>query len=124
MSQDNIHIQNVVGPVNIKSRLNRVSQTVENAAAVEDHRKQELVKLIQELTAALEGAASKAPEDSERIVQAAEMVAAEVSKQKPNKSFLNITAEGLKEAAKAVEAIAPSVLSVAGKIAAYVAAAF
>ena len=38
----------------------------------------------------------------------------------PNKSFLTITTKGLKEAAKAVADIAPTVLTVAGQIAKFV----
>lgn len=121
MSQDNIHIENVVGPVNIKARLDRVNQVVKNAPTVEEPHKVELSNLVDELKQSLEVVAAQAPEDSERVIQAAEMVAAEVSKKNPSKSFLAITTEGLKEAAKAVEAITPSVLSVATKIAKFVA---
>lgn len=124
MSKDNIHIEQVVGPVNVKSRLDHVTQIVKNAPAVADVKRQELSTLIEELKQALESAASAKPEDTQRVVQAAEMVAAEVSKEKPNKPFLSLTTEGLKEAAKAVEAIAPSVLSVATRIAAFVAGVF
>ncbi|MDO8140979.1 MAG: hypothetical protein Q6358_05725 [Candidatus Brocadiales bacterium] len=124
VSKDNIHIGHVVGPVNVKSRLDHVTQIVKNAPAVADAKRQELSALIEELKQALEYASSAEPEDTQRVVQAAEMVAAEVSKEKPNKSFLSITTEGLKEAARAVEAIAPSVLRVAMKIAAFVAGVF
>lgn len=124
VSKDNIHIGQVVGPVNVKSRLDHVTQIVKNAPAVADAKRQELSALIEELKQVLKYASSAKPEDTERVVQAAEMVAAEVSKEKPNKSFLSITTEGLKEAAKAVEAVAPSVLSVAMRIAAFVAGVF
>lgn len=125
VSQDNIHIEHVVGPVNVKARLERVTQVVKTAPAVTDTKKEEFSALIEELKQTLASAASTAkPEDTQRVVQAAEMVAAEFAKEKPNKPFLTITAEGLKEAAKAVEAIAPAVLGVAAKIAAFVAGLF
>ena len=47
------------------------------------------------------------------------MVVSEVTKDKPSPSFLAVTVEGLKEAAKAVEAIAPTVLAVVAKIATF-----
>lgn len=125
MSQDNIHIEHVVGTVNVKSRLDNVTQIVNTAPAITDAKKQEFSSLIEELRQALASVPAEAkPEDTQRVVQAAEMVAAEVSKEKPNKPFLAITAEGLKEAAKAVEAVAPAAMGVAAKIAAFVAGAF
>lgn len=117
MSQDNIHIHDVVGPVNVKARLDHVKQVVTNAPAVPKKEKEELTALLGQLEEALASVAKQQPEDAQRVLQAAEMVSAEVAKQKPSKSFLNITAEGLKEAAKAVAAIAPTVLDVATKIA-------
>jgi hypothetical protein len=121
MSQDKIQVSKVVGPVNIKSQLDRVTQIVKNAAAMPDDKRNQLAELIDELQEALKTAAEKRPEDSERIARTAELVATEVAKEKPDKGFLNITVEGLKQAAKAVEDIAPTVLSVAGKVASFVA---
>jgi hypothetical protein len=117
VSQDNIHVHDVVGPVNIKARLDRVRQVVTNAPAVPDREKEQLTALFEQLQQALAPVSEQQPEDSQRVLQAAEMVSAEIAKQKPSKSFLTITAEGLKEAAKAVAAIAPTVLDVATKIA-------
>ena len=122
MSRDNIHIDHVVGPVNIKSRLNAVQQTVNNAPSLPDAQKAEFRNLLDELKTALQSVAERRPEDGERVVQAAEMVATEMAKSKPNTGFLKITAEGLKEAAKAVGDIAPTVLSAATKIATFVSA--
>lgn len=121
MSQDNIHFENVVGPINFKSKLDNVSQIVNNAPAVPYDKKQEFASLIEELKQALSTAATVKPDDTQRVIQAAEIVAAEVAKARPNKPFLELTAQGLKEAAKAVEDIAPTVLSIAAKIAMFVA---
>jgi hypothetical protein len=116
-----LEIHDVVGPVNVKSRLDRVSQTVNNAPSIEKKSREELSKLFQELRDVLEPVAKAKPQDGERVIQSAEMVVNEVTKEKPSKSFLDITLAGLTEAAKAVEAIAPSVLTVATKIASFVA---
>ena len=124
MSQDHINVHDVVGPVNIKSKLDRVSQVVNAAPKLDDPSKTEFQNLMNELRGALESIAEQKPQDSERVAQAAEMVANEVAKDEPSKSFLAISAEGLKEAAKAVESIAPSVLAVAQKIATFVGGLF
>ena len=121
MSKDKIEVSKVVGPVNIKSQLERVTQIVKNAPAMPDEKSQQWAKLIDELQEALKIVAEKRPEDSERIVQTAELVATEVAKDKPNKGFLDITAKGLKEAANAVADIAPTVIGVAAKIASFIA---
>lgn len=120
MSRDKIQVSGVVGPVNIKSRLDQVTQVVSNASAMDAGQKQEFVRLIGMLKEALSAAGDKRPSDNQRVAQAAELVATEIAKPKPNKGFLNITVEGLKEAARAVEDIAPGVIKVAGTIAAFV----
>lgn len=122
MSKDKISVSHVVGPVNIKSRLEKVTQVVKQAPAIADDKKLEFTGLIEELKEALRSAAEKQPEDAERVAQTAELVATELSKETPNKGFLAISAEGLKEAAKAVQAIAPTALAVAAKIAAFISA--
>jgi hypothetical protein len=121
MSKDKIEVSNVVGPVNIKSQLERVTQIVKNAPAMPDDKSQQWVQLIDELQEALKIVAEKRPEDGERIAQTAELVATEVAKDKPDKGFLNITVEGLKQAANAVGDIAPAVIGVAAKIASFIA---
>lgn len=121
MSKDKIQVQNVVGSVNIKSRLDHVTQMVSTAAPLKDADRETLTKLIVELKEALAVASEKRPEDADRVAASVETVTSELAKAKLNKTFLSISLEGLKQAAKAVEDIAPSVLAVAGRIAAFVA---
>lgn len=121
MSRDKIEVSNVVGPVNIKSRLDHVQQTVRNASSMAGEKRTELAELVRQLQEALAPAAEKNAEDAAQVTRAAEMVVAEATKEKPNRGMLSISAEGLKEAAKSVAEIAPTVISVAGKIAAFVA---
>jgi internalin A len=120
VSNDNIHIHDVVGSVNVKARLDHVTQTVYNAPALEDTKKQELSALIEELKKALEPAASINPDDTDRVIEEAERVAKEVSREKPSKSRLESIADDLKETAKAVAEVAPAVLPIAAKIAMFV----
>lgn len=122
MSRDKIQLGNVVGPVNIKSRLEHVTQTVTQSSGLQETQRQDLAALITELQSALATVAEHRPEDAERVTKTAELVVAEAVKAKPDKSFLSITVEGLKSAAQAVADIAPPVLAVAGKVAAFIAA--
>lgn len=119
MSQDEINVNSVGGIVNVKSSLKHVTQSITSAESMPQERRIELKALIDELSGALKQVEQEHPADAERVVKSAEMVVSELTKEKPSSSFLKITIEGLKEAAKAVEAIAPTVLSVAAKIAAF-----
>ena len=119
VSQDKIDISNVGGIVNVKSSLKRVTQSISSAGSMPQERRDELSALIETLSAALKKVEQERPADAERVVNSAEMVVSELTRDKPNSSFLAVTVEGLKEAAKAVEAIAPTVLSVVAKIATF-----
>jgi hypothetical protein len=121
MSTNKTQVSNVVGPVNIQSRLDHVTQTVQQLQGWPDARKEELAGLLAELTQTLKDVADKRPDDAERVAKTAELVVAEATKAKPDKGFLSITSEGLKKAAEAVADIAPTVLGVAGRLAAFVA---
>jgi hypothetical protein len=120
MSKDKIDVRNVVGPVNIKSNFDNVTQIVKQAPVLREDRKQEFVRLLEQLHLALKDAGDQRPDDSERVAEMAALVAKEVSKATPNKSFLGITVDGLKEAASAIKDVAPAVLSAVGSIATFV----
>lgn len=107
--------------VNIGSKLDHVTQVVNHTSGLADGKKQEFAHLIEELREALKEAVNKRPGDAQRVAQSAEVVATEVANPQPNKSYLNLSVEGLKEAAKAVEDIAPRVIKVAAMIASFVA---
>jgi hypothetical protein len=121
MSKDKIQVSHVVGPVNIKSTLDRVFQNVQNAPAIGDDKRQELANLVSELREELAKIPDVRADDADRVAQTAGLVISEATKAKPNRGFLAITAQGLKEAAQAVADIAPPVLAVAAKVAAFVA---
>jgi len=57
MSTNKVQVSNVVGPVNIQSRLDHVTQSVQQLQSWPDARKEELTKLLAELTASLKGVA-------------------------------------------------------------------
>jgi len=121
MSTNKVQVSNVVGPVNIQSRLDHVTQTVQQLQGWPDARKEELTALLAELTKNLKGVADIRPDDAERVAKTAELVVEEAMRAKPDKGFLSITTEGLKKAAEALADIAPTVLTVADKVATFVA---
>ncbi len=121
MSTNKVQVSNVVGPVNIQSKLDHVTQTVQQVQGWPDARKEELTKLLADLTMSLKGVADARPDDAERVAKMAELVVAEATKARPDKGFLSITTDGLKKAAEVVADIAPTVLTVAGKVATFVA---
>jgi tRNA C32,U32 (ribose-2'-O)-methylase TrmJ len=118
VSGDSYKFGRVTGAViNIKSKLDNVKQTVHNAPSLASETQAELEKLVSELEEALKPVAEARPEDADRVADMTAMVVKEATRQQPNKSILNVSLEGLKEAANAVAAIAPAVIGVATKIA-------
>lgn len=120
MSTNKVQVSGVVGPVNIQSRLENVTQTVKQVQGWPEGKSEELAQLMAELTKGLNEVVAARREDAERVAKTAELVVAEAIKAKPDSGFLTITTEGLKKAAEAVADIAPTVLKVAAKIAAFV----
>jgi hypothetical protein len=59
MSRDKIQVGDVIGPVNIKSRLEQVTQTVNHAPALQETQRQDMAALIAELQACLPGGMRK-----------------------------------------------------------------
>ena len=120
MSNDKIHVEGVIGPVNIKSALEQVTQMVSGKQGVDAGFVAEWTQLLNELQLTLEGSSNLPKEDVERILESTRTVGTELKKEKPNKRFLELSLEGLKEAAKAVEGIATPVVNVVSKIVAFV----
>jgi uncharacterized protein YlxW (UPF0749 family) len=82
----------------------------------------DVTKLLNELRAEMEKANIK-PEERQTIATFADQVEAEVQKEKPNRMLGGITANGLKEAAETVKELAPTLLSIATKVALWFAVA-
>ena len=117
MSHDTTYVSNIGGIVNVKSTLKNATLKIEGATSVGESQRVELQNLFKELESAIAQAEKLKPEEAARVAQTADLVASEVAKAKPDRSFLNITTKGLAEAAKAVESIAPSIMNVVASIA-------
>ncbi|TCO79632.1 hypothetical protein EV699_11816 [Plasticicumulans lactativorans] len=116
-----ITIHDVVGPVNVLSSLDGVIQAVRNAPSLSNDGKDRLAALIEELKSSLANAPDAHAEDATVVSEQAQSIADELSKPAPRPSALKIKASGLIEAAKAMEVVVPAALTVAKKIAAFVA---
>ncbi|MEM9272248.1 MAG: hypothetical protein AAGA80_04685 [Cyanobacteria bacterium P01_F01_bin.143] len=107
--------------INIKSRLDNVSQIISTSPTLTDSQQGDLIKLINKLELLVKPLSEEHPRAVERIVKQAETLSEEIATQNQDKSFLNITLEGLKKAAEAFTDIEPNVLTVIGKIASLIA---
>lgn len=101
--------------LNIKSTLENVTQTV-NAISGDDSTKAELDRLLKQLSETLQQAPPAQAEDAGAVAEMAKDLVEKASQEKPNKSLIKITGEGLKQAAQNLAAVMPPVLVIATQI--------
>lgn len=106
--------------INLKSRLENVQQSVGEIHSDDEETRKELQKLIQQLSEALEKAPKEQKEQVEAVAETAKVLVDQAKGEKPNKTMIQITGEGLKQAAKNVAEVLPSVLPIAMQIVAAV----
>lgn len=106
--------------LNIKSTLTNVQQTIGGLPGDDETARQELQALIVQLDQALEKIPQHLKEEAEAAAASARALIESAEAQKPNKTFIEITAEGLKQAAGDLSEVAPTVLGIAGQIVASV----
>ena len=103
--------------VNFKSTLRNVEQSVGAMPTADGAEREELARLVRELSAALESLPDDKGEVAEVLARQTETLVEEAKKDKPNRTMLGISADGLKQAAETVADVAPKVLGVARQIA-------
>jgi hypothetical protein len=114
---DTISISNISGSnVNVKSTLAHVSQTI-SALPGDPTAKNELQQLIAQLHAELGKAPANKQADAEAVAEIAKDLLDKATKDKPNRTLVQISAEGLKQAAANIATVLPTVLPIATKIA-------
>ena len=106
--------------LNIKSTLSNVSQSIGALPNADESAKDELKHLIEQLNAALQQVPAGKEEEAQAVATSAEMLVQTASAEKPNKPMLQITGEGLKQAAKNLADVMPTVLTIATQIVAAV----
>ena len=102
--------------LNINSTLENVNQTIGVLPRADEKTKAELQRLVAQLQENLQQVPAYKEEDAEAVAEMTETLMDAANKEKPNKQLLQITGEGLKQAAQNLAAIAPDVAKIAGTI--------
>ena len=103
--------------INIKSTLKNVQQSVGEISTNDENSRKDLEKLIKQLSEALEKIPAEKMEDAQAVAETAKALVDSAKAEKPNKSMLKITGEGLKQAAQNLADVMPAVIPIAGQIA-------
>ena len=102
--------------LNIKSTLTNVTQTIGALPDAEPSLKEELQQLIAQLQETLEGAPPDKAQEAEAVAKTAELLVQTATEAEPNKPMLQITGEGLKQAAQNIADVMPTVVAIATQI--------
>ena len=102
--------------VNIKSTLTHVSQRISGLAHGEPADRAELQELIAQLQAALQQAPPEQAEAAEAVAKTAEALVEAAQADQPNRTMIQLSGEGLKQAAKNLAEVMPAVLVIATRI--------
>ena len=101
---------------NIKSTLTNVQQSVGEIRTDDQNARQELEKLIGQLSEALEKTPEENQEHAQAVAETAKALVDTAKAEKPNKTMLQITGEGLKQAAQNLAEVMPVVVTIASQI--------
>lgn len=118
-----IEMNNIIGSfnessiVNLHSWLTNTNQTISgNRHINNDGDKEKLKQLIKQLTEELRPVMNSDKDDAERILDEAENVIKEISKELPKENFVKKALQGLKEAASYLATKVPKILPLAVSI--------
>jgi len=100
----------------IKSTLTNVKQSVAGIQTDDQDARKELEKLIAQLSEALQKVPEKSREHAEAVAETAKALVDTTKAEKPNKTMLQITGEGLKQAAQNLADVMPTVVTIASQI--------
>ncbi len=102
--------------INIKSTLTNTTQTVNATPTLEPDLKEELTQLLEQLQEVLTQVPEDKGEDAEAVAQTAEALIESATTENPNKTMVKISGKGLKQAAKNLAAVTPTVVTIATQI--------
>jgi hypothetical protein len=103
--------------LNITSTLTNVSQRIGAAPHGDTATKAELQALIAQQNAALQQAPAEHASEAEAVAEIARVAVEQATKPQPNTTLVQISAEGLTQAAQNLAAVLPTVLPLAKRIA-------
>jgi len=106
--------------INLKSTLHNVRQSAGQIPSGDDDDRKQLQALIENLWAELEKAPGTKKEEVEAVAETAKALVEQAKSDKPNKTLIKITGEGLKQSAKNLAEFLPSVLPMTVQIVAIV----
>ena len=102
--------------INIKSKLTDVQQSVGEIRTADETARRELETLIGQLSEALQKVPSEKVEQAQAVAETAKVLVDTAKAEKPNKTMMQISGEGLKQAAQNLAGVMPIVASIAGQI--------
>jgi hypothetical protein len=102
--------------LNIKSTLREVHQSVGEIPSSDQVQLKELQGLIDGLSRVLEETPPELQDQAEAVAESAKLLVESAKSEKPNKTMIRITGEGLKQAAQNLAEVAPTVISIASQI--------
>lgn len=107
--------------VNVKAKLDNVTQNINTLPQADQATKQALEQLVGQLRTELEKAtASGHADDAEKVSSRTDAMVTEAAKTKPDKELIEFNAESLKRAAGNIATVLPSVLTIATQIVDYI----
>lgn len=106
--------------VNIKSKLENVTQTITTMPHGSDQERDELKELVGQLQEALAQAPPETTDEVEKVTKRVETLVEEAGDDNPDEEMMEITGASLKRAAENVREALPTVLPIATQIVAHV----
>ena len=106
--------------VNIKSRLENVTQTINTLPHGDDQQRDELKALVAQLQEALAQAPPEQADDVEKVTKRVEALVEEAGEENPDEEMMEITGNSLKRAAENIRDALPTVLPIATQIVGHV----
>jgi len=116
----NVQIIQNSGILNINSTLSNVTQSLRQNKGLDEAKRDELLKLFEELKEVLGDTPPTHVESAEIIADQAAEISKELERTPPRGEMLRIKGEGLIEATKALVYVIPAAISIAQKIAEFV----
>ena len=102
--------------INIKSTLTNVQQSIGDIPSDDETARKELESLIGQLSEALQKVPAEHQEQAQAVAETAKVLVDTAKAEKPNKTMLQISGEGLKQAAQNLAGVMPTVLTIASQI--------
>jgi len=102
---------------NIKSTLENVEQNIGNIVTSDQDTRKELESLIKQLSEALQKIPTEKQDEVQAVAETAKILVDSAKAEKPNKTMMKITADGLRQAAENLAEVMPTIVPIAGQIA-------